>query len=356
MARATAGRQVRAPGRHTPQAAINPVAWLLWFLAVASMPLTSRNPLYLTLTLLVVAVVYLTRPRRGAAARAWRLFAIVGATLALLSIGFNLLTVHVGDRTLAELPGWLPIIGGRLTWNGLVYGVLSALAIGTLLLVATTFNTAVRHADLLRLLPGRIAGLGVAGSVALTMIPQTIAAGRDILDAQRARGHRFRRLRDGREFVVPLLAVGLERALTLSEALETRGFGAGVIETPIRARLPRHLLLASVALTLLSATLALATGRLVLGSGALLLTGVLAVWATPPRAPRTRFRRMEWNTPSLVVAGAAALAIVGLVLAVTAFDVALAYDPFPRLERPTFAPLVGGAILLLLAPVFWSES
>jgi energy-coupling factor transport system permease protein len=332
--------------------AINPLAWLCWFGAAATVPLVSRNPFYLLLDLLVVSVVYLTRPRRDAAARAWRLFALVGLTLATLSIGFNLLTVHVGDSTLARLPGWLPIVGGRLTWNGLLYGVLSALAIGTLLLAATTFNTSVRHGELLRLLPGRVAGLGVAGGVALTMIPQTISAGRDILDAQRSRGYRMRGLRDTRVIVVPLLATGLERALTLSEALETRGFGASAATAPPASR---RWLLALTAPARVGGLVALGVGQLPLGVALLALASVAAVLATPARMQRSRLRPLRWNTASLVVTLAAGATLAGLLLAASLLHARLYYDPLPRLIRPTFEPLAGGAILLLLAPLFWPD-
>lgn len=332
----------------------NPLAWLLWFAGIASVPVISRNPFYLTLDLVVVLVVYLSLPRVSGAARAWRLFALVGSTLALLSVGFNVLTVHVGDRVFATLPEALPIVGGRLTWNAFVYGALSALAIATLLVAAAAFNTAVRQGDIIRLAPGSFAGLGIAGSIAMTMVPQTIAAGRDIYDAQRSRGHQFRGLRDARSLIVPLLGSGLERAVTLSEALEARGFGASaaVAERPASRRLP---LLGAVGLLTLS-LLSIASGRLAVGLALMAGAVFLVLWATPRRNRRTRFRALEWNGASLVVAGAGAgvAAIFGSLLTLTATN--LSYDPFPRLGTPPFEPLAGAAILLLLAPIFWTQS
>lgn len=330
----------------------NPLAWLLWFAGVATVPVVSRNPFYLALDLLVVLVVYLSLPRASGAARAWRLFAIVGSTLALLSVGFNVLTVHVGDKVFATLPDWLPIVGGNLTWNAFVYGALSALAIATLLLAAAAFNTAVRQGDVIRLVPGSFTGLGIAGSIAMTMVPQTIAAGRDIYDAQRSRGHQFRGLRDARSLVVPLLGNGLERAVTLSEALEARGFGASAaVVAPSLRRLP---LPGAVGLLTLS-LLGIASGRLVIGLALLAGAVLLAVRATPPRNRRTRYRTLDWNLASLAVGGAGvAVAAVFLGL-MTMTDATLSYDPFPRLTMPPFEPLAGVAILLPLAPIFWTK-
>ncbi|HYI16405.1 MAG TPA: energy-coupling factor transporter transmembrane component T [Thermomicrobiales bacterium] len=332
---------------------INPLAWLLWFVGVSSVPVISRNPFYLALDLLVVLVVYLSLPRTSGAARAWRMFALVGSTLALLSVGFNVLTVHVGDKVFATLPDALPIVGGNLTWNAFVYGALSALAIATLLVAAATFNTAVRQGDVIRLVPGSFAGLGIAGSIAMTMVPQTIAAGRDIYDAQRSRGHRFRGLRDAGSLIVPLLGSGLERAVTLSEALEARGFGASVAiaEPPTTRRLP---LLGAVGLLALS-LLAIASGRLAVGLA--LMAGAVAfgLRATPPRNRRTRFRTLEWNAASLAVAGSGLAVVVTFAGLLTLTGSTLSYDPFPRLTMPPFEPLAGSALLLLLAPIFWPE-
>jgi energy-coupling factor transport system permease protein len=325
---------------------INAVAWLLWLCGVVALPLISRNPLYLSLVLLATIVVYLSLPRRGPTARAWRLFALIGVTLAVISIGFNVLTVHVGDRTFATLPEALPIIGGKLTWNAFVYGVVRALAIAALLIGATAFNTAVRHGDLVRLMPGSLARLGIAGSIALTMVPQTIAAGRDIIDAQRARGHRVRGVRDAGSIVVPLLSVGMERALTLSEALEVRGFGAS--STAVAPHGPLAFLPAFAGLV--AALVALGLGQMWLGLLALAVTLLLAAQAAPRATRRTRLRGTRWNRASLAVAAGAVATLLVLFSAGAFLGISFAWEPFPRLVAPEFDPLIGAAVFGLLVP------
>lgn len=329
---------------------INPASWLLWLVAAGSVPVVSRNPLYLALDLVVVLVVYLALPRRSAIARAWRLFVTVGMTLAVFSIGFNVLTVHSGDRVFARLPDALPIVGGPLTWNAFTYGLISALAISTLLIAAAAFNTAVRQGDLIRLLPGSFASLGIAGSIAMTMAPQTIAAARDIYNAQRARGHRFRGARDARGFVIPLLGVGLERAMVLAEALESRGFGS-----PAQAGLRgRSIALPLASVTLLGSFAAFGFGLLLPGLGMLVAALALALTGAPTRTRRSRYRRLHWNQPSIVVAVAAGLGLLTLAVRGATGD-GLEYYPFPRLQMPPFEAVVGFAILLLLAPLVGSE-
>jgi energy-coupling factor transport system permease protein len=348
------GDAAHRPALHPTASEVNALAWLLWLGAVAAVPLASRNPFYLGLALLVALVVYLSLPRRTSAARAWRLFVTVGSTLALLSVGFNVLTVHVGDRVFAELPESLPIAGGPLTYNALVYGILSALAIATMLVAAAAFNTAVRQGDLIRLMPASLAQTGIAGSIALTMVPATIAAARDIYDAQRARGLRIRGLRDAGGIVTPLLGASFERALALAEALESRGFGASTVAQPA-AGWRRALTSAVTVLLLIAALVLLATGQLIAGVVALGCAGAAALRRATGRPPRTRFRPLGWNTASLSVAAAAVGAPLLIVTSAALTGATLAYDPFPRLATPPLDPLAGAAILLLLAPAIWTR-
>ncbi|MEZ4520341.1 MAG: energy-coupling factor transporter transmembrane component T [Thermomicrobiales bacterium] len=325
--------------------AIDPAAWLLWFLAAGAIPLTSRQPLYLALILLAVVFVHLAFPHREGHGRSWRLFAYIGSSVAVLSIGFNVLTVHSGDRPFAELPGGLPIIGGQLTYNALVYGVASALAISSLLFAAATFNTAVRHADLIRRLPRPFQRLGVAGAIALNFVPQTMQAGRDIYDTQRTRGRTMRGVRDARAFVVPLLGNGLERAFQMSEAMETRGYGSrrpGERDGQLR----RLQMPVAVALIILALPL-VATGRL-LPALVIVMTALMLLGGVRPALP-WRWRIDGWSRPTIGVAIPSCMSLA-VVAWRTATGHSIAYSPFPRLVWPDFDLVIGLAICLLLAP------
>lgn len=327
---------------------VNVVAWTAWLLAVMVLPLTSRNPLYLLLLLVVVLMVFFTLPRKAGTTSAWRLFAYIGSSVAVLSIGFNVLTVHAGDREFARLPEWLPIIGGPLTVNALVYGIISATAISAVLFAAATYNSAIRHADLVRLFPGSLSRFGVGAGIALLFVPQTITTARDVYDAQRARGHSFRRPGDARAYIVPLLSTGLERAMLLSEALETRGFGSSAVAT--RPTTLRRTMLALAAVTLLVALFAIGRGSLIVGMLAMVIAGILALSAAPESSHRTRYRPLQWNRPSIVVAGIAILSMLTLLFGRAVTELHLAYDTFPRIDAPEIAPVAGVAVLLLVLP------
>ena len=331
-------------------ARIEPIAWLLWLVAAGAIPLTSRHPLYLALILLVIVIVHLSVPVIGDRARPWRLFAYVGSTVAVLSIAFNVLTVHSGDRPFAELPESIPIIGGKLTYNALVYGVASALAISSLLFAAATFNSAVSHAQLIRRFPKSFQRLGVSAAIAMNFVPQTIRAGQDIYDAQRTRGRQMRSVGDARAFLVPLLGNGLERAVQMSEALETRGYGqTGLSTASAKTDRWRPIVAACVAVAALPF---LATGRLL--ETALLAALAIAVIGLrrPARSDRPGVRNWDRSSLMLATTSSVALALIGFAMAT---GTTLEYSPFPRLMWPDFDPLIGVAICLLLAPAIVSS-
>ena len=325
-------------------------AWLIWFAAAAAIPMVSRHPLYLSLAFIVIMVVHLTASGGSSAGRSWKLFAWIGSTVAILSIGFNLLTVHVGDRPFGRIPDAIPIAGGALTYNALVYGVSSALAISTLLFAAATFNSAVNHIELLRRLPGPFQRLGLSTAIAMSFIPQTIQAGSDIFDAQRARGVEMRSVRSARAFLVPLLGYGLDRAIQTSEALEVRGYGSAPASTTrsrlASARIAVWTILAAAIVVLVAFGFVL-TAFIVAALGASMAAIGRFRTDGPRNAGSSASNRLD--RPSATVAFSALFSLAMTGYALLAGDV-LDYSPFPRLAWPRFNALVGFALLALLVP------
>lgn len=324
----------------------NPVGWLAWSLAAMFIVITTRNPLYLALASNAFVAVYLAVGRRSVAGAAWGTVLRIGIAVALLNIVFNLLTVHAGDRVLTRLPSEIPIFGGAITLNALVYGVVSAVALLDLLLIAAIFSSAVSRAALLRLLPGQFTALGVAGIVALSFLPQMLRALSEVREAQAARGFRVRSVRDLPPLVVPILHLGLERAFDLAEAMESRAFGSAM--AAVQPRRP------VVALGLVSAVCAVvfaALGNLPVALPFGLATIVVLWKVTAPRArARGHYRQMSWGRADalLLVTSMLAFALHGASL-ILLQDV-LAYYPYPFLTMPPFAIWPGIAFLLLAVP------
>ncbi len=107
----------------------------------------------------------------------------------------------------------------------MIYGLLSGLAVLTLVLVGVTLSAVLDWSAMLRLMPQSLVGAGVAGSVAFSFFPQMVATYREVVDAQAIRGQELKGPRDYLNLGPLLLAGGIERAVTMSELLESRGFG-----------------------------------------------------------------------------------------------------------------------------------
>lgn len=344
----------------------HPGAWSLWALAAALVALTTRNPAYLALLLLAVAVVRQALPARAAGAAGWGFFVRAGLLLWLITIPLNALTAHYGQTVLFVLPRTLPLIGGLVggpvTLEAAVYGFLSGLALLAVLVVFATLNQAVDPFQLLRALPAVLFQTGVMASIALTFVPQAVVALREIREAQAIRGHRGRGLRDAVPLLMPLLTTGLERSLQLAESMEARGFGAAPVRSPAARRWGQRLLFLSILLILVS--LLLRAGVVpspaplngLLGGGLLLAGGVALVAALILQGrsvQRSRYRPRRWGPGDTVVVLAAGLLAAAYIVVLLLWPAALSYSPYPQLAWPAFHPALGALFLLLTAPAWF---
>jgi energy-coupling factor transport system permease protein len=333
---------------------LDPRAWISWAAAATLPPLIGRNPWPLAATLLAVLGVWAAWSAGAAGAR-WRPLLRLGLVFGAVSVLFNLLTAHVGDRVIGALPESWPVIGGVLTLNALIYGLLSAMAIFSLVVVGATLGATLDWSATMRLLPERMAALAVAGSVAWSYLPRTTAAFVEIREAQMARGYRPRGIRDAAPLVIPLLAGGLERAMITAEALEARAFGA-----PLSPELnPRPWQVASLLIGLVAAltgAFCLALGQLAV-AGALLAAAAVTLMAGlftrrggEPHLRRTRYRDPVWERAEWTVSGAA-IFVLAFEIAVLFLDPgAFRYEPYPSLTAPAISLPLLAALGLLLVP------
>jgi len=332
------------------------MAWSAWLAAAALPALSTRNPLYLSLTLMAVAVTYLALGRRSPVARSWGTFVRFGALLWLLTIPFTALTAHYGTIVLCRLPAHWPVIGGPITGEALLYGLTGGLSLVTLLLVFAVFNIAVDQARLLRMTPGFIYQTGVVTAIAVAFVPQMVAAWQAIREAQQVRGHRVRGLRDLLPLILPLLVTALERAIQLAESMEARGFGGQIVTASPKQRIAEQsaILLGLGALGLGFAGIGFWPQRR-LSVGVLLAGGAVALiwsfWDQGRRVRRSRYQRWQWGRADRVVLATSLLAALSWVAAWLVRGDWLLFYPYPPYSPwPTFQPLLGLAILLLAAP------
>ncbi|MCL4869553.1 MAG: energy-coupling factor transporter transmembrane protein EcfT [Anaerolineae bacterium] len=324
-------------------------AWLIWLLAAATFTILSRNPLYTTLILLVVAVVYhRVRPRGAVFPFSWLR---LGGFMLLIPALFYALSLSSGNTILARLPAQWPLIGGPITLEAMVLGASNGLLLFTLLLLFATFNRALPASELIRLTPRALHHLGIVVLIALTYIPETLAQGQRIREAQAIRGYELKGWRGWRPLLLPLLISGLERAMEVAEAMVARGYGS-TGEQPHSTRRQMGMLVGLAAAFL--GWLLILVG-IVWGWGAL-VGGILwllwLVWRAGRQVTFSRYQQQTWQPWDGVVIIAS---LVPLPLLLWLTPATLLYIPFPRLTLPPFEPLWGAALLALLTPGLRTE-
>src|ERR1019366_10648167 len=105
---------------------MNPRAWAAWSAAALVVVLTSTNPIYRALVLLVAFNVLLARRRPDAALRPLLIAVSVAAIVAAV---LNTLLSHTGAHIVFSVPDQVPGIGGPITAEAALYGVDVALGV-----------------------------------------------------------------------------------------------------------------------------------------------------------------------------------------------------------------------------------
>jgi energy-coupling factor transport system permease protein len=311
-----------------------------------------RNPLHLILVLLCIAVVHASTSSKGDPSFTPVSPARFALVVILFSALFNAATVHIGETILVRLPAGLPILGGPITLESLVFGVINGLVLAGIFAAFTTLNRALPIGSLIRLIPRAFYPVAVVISIAVTFVPTTLRQFQQIREAQAVRGHRVRGLRDWLPLFMPLLIGGLERALQLAEAMTARGFASA--DQPKHGTVSRTAIVAGLVAILSGWLLRRVWGQEILGLGLLLVGAGLilgALWTVGRRIPRTTYRPETWTGLDWVIVSGAAVVLALLVLP-GLNRISLFYSPYPTLTLPGFDPAFGVATLGLLGPAF----
>ncbi len=334
--------------------------WLVWIASIVIVALSTRNPLYLALILLIVLVVS-TRVIQvnGSTQPAW--WWRFGLVVIPLSAVMNAVTVHFGDTVLFTIPGSIPLLSGIVTLEALVYGALNGLVITVVIAAFSVFNLAVPAYQLVRSTPRAFQSMGITVGIALSFIPQTMRRFREVREAQAVRGHRVRSLRDWLPLWLPLLIGGLEQSTQLSEAMVARGFGATQDRSAsIRTR---ALLASGLGLVLVgwlwrfTIHLAFDVGALIMLVGTALV--VVGLWWSGRTVPHTVFRPQAFTPLDAICLAVSVFITLLLLVPLSIFTLdSVNYYPYPALSLPQFDPLLGLFMLGWLMPIVvlaWSS-
>jgi energy-coupling factor transport system permease protein len=202
----------------------NSKAWIIWLITTIAIILSNRNPLYLSVLLVSLMILggQLAREKKQ---KSWVLNNIrFLGTMIILSAVINALFTHMGSSVIFRFPETWLLIGGKITFESLVYGVINGLVIGSLYIAFNIFNLALSIKQTTALIPKIFHPIAITISIALTFFPSVQQRAREIKEAQLIRGNQMKRIVDWLPLLGPLLITSLESAFSLSESMTARGY------------------------------------------------------------------------------------------------------------------------------------
>lgn len=216
-------------------AGFHPRAWLLWLGASVLVVTSLSNPFVTGVALVALGAVSAGFAATGPEGRGFGLFLRLGMIFLLVRVVLFGLTGHTGNTTLLSLPElalprWLGgfTLGGRVTAEVLSQSGAEGLRLAAFLACFGTFVAVADVYRVLRMVPRFLSEAALVVSIGITTVPTILRTATDVRDAQRLRGHRARGIRSSAAIVVPVIAGGVERAVTLAESMEARGYGRRV--------------------------------------------------------------------------------------------------------------------------------
>jgi energy-coupling factor transport system permease protein len=336
---------------------LHALTWALWALSAALTVQLAPNPVYVVVVIGIAFLAVETHRLEGPTAKAFPVLVGIAVAFAALRVVLTALTTHGVGQVLFTLPeATLPKILGGFTVGGTIEAPVVALAAAEGLAVVgviaafAAFNAVASHAELLQVAPRAFHEPGLVVTVALAFVPATLAAIEAAREADLARtgGITVRRGRI-RRLAIPVVETGLEKAVSLAESMDARGFARGGATTLDRVAgwlgLAGLLALAASFLALIGRQNPLSIGLAAGGSVALVAAVVAA--SSGPRPTRYRPRRLA--RLDLVVMAVVVVCPVGISVLAVQGQGTLRWSTSP-LEFPPVSPLVLLLLAFLAAP------
>lgn len=330
----------------------------VWAASAAAAVQIAPSPVYVALVVGISALVVEGLAGSSPFRRAFPALIALGVVFSLIRIVLTALTTHGTGHVLFTLPQWtLPNVLGGFTVGGTIeLGVILQTAAEGFALIGVmaafgAFNAIVSHYELTQSMPRAFFELGLVVTIALAFVPATLTSIRRVRDADVARtgGVAPRRGRLLRQ-LVPVLELGLERAVALSESMDARGYaaatpGVGVVAAGW-ATLVALLALAGTFVALIGEEGRAAAFCALVGLVAL----VVAVVSSSRATRRSRYRPRAIGGFDRLVMAVSIAAPVGLAVLSARGDTSLVWSAIP-LAWPTVHLLPTLCVLLLAVPL-----
>ena len=212
---------------------LHPLAWWVWSLGLAAAAMRMTNPLLLGLVIVVAGWVVAARRTDAPWGRTFSFALRLGAFLVVMRVvlaalfGLRVPGTVLFTLPIVELPSWAAgvNIGGPVTVELLLGAATEGLRLAAIVACFGAASALANPYRLLRSLPAVLYEVGVALTVALAIVPNTVLTAGRVREARRLRGRAVRGLRGLQGLAMPVLEGALERSVDLAASMDARGYG-----------------------------------------------------------------------------------------------------------------------------------
>lgn len=212
---------------------MNSVSWWLWSITLAITSIRTQNNIFIFALILLFIVVVNQRKNTQNWANPFKLTLQLALVAMVIRMIFAVLigTPLPGEILFAlprlQLPEWLAGIrvGGDVTKERMFLVFTESMKFAIILIAFGAASALSSPVQIIKSISGRVYLFGVVLIIAVSVLPQIVQSFNRVLTARRMRGLAKLSVKNFRSVITPVLEESLERALDLSAAMESRGFG-----------------------------------------------------------------------------------------------------------------------------------
>ena len=209
------------------------ISWWLWSIFLATTAARSQSSLFGLLLIVLFAIVVSRNKNNQIWGNPFKLTLQLALVATLIRVFFAILigTPLPGQVLITlpqlELPAWLAGIrvGGDVTKARLISVLQESLTFALLLIAFGAASSLSSPIQIIKVISGRIYLFGVTLIISFSVLPQIVQSFKRVVAARRMRGLAKLKIRNFRSVITPVLEESIERAIDLSAAMESRGFG-----------------------------------------------------------------------------------------------------------------------------------
>lgn len=212
---------------------MNSISWWLWSITLAIASIRTQNNYFIFASILLFIVVVQQRRNTENWANPFKLtlqLALVAMVIRMIFavlIGTPLPGEILFSLPQLQLPEWLVgiRIGGDVTKERMLLVFTESMKFAIVLIAFGAASALSSPIQIIKSISGRVYLFGVVLVIAVSVLPQIVQSFNRVLAARRMRGLAKLSVSNFRSVITPVLEESLERALDLSAAMESRGFG-----------------------------------------------------------------------------------------------------------------------------------